>query len=98
MRSGTRGRRAPAEQLGARPSADASREPWACLELSEGCATGMRRRLLIRRDAEDPDGHRSFLLSGPAETAVAELVRVCTTRRRSEGCLAEAKGEVGPDQ
>jgi SRSO17 transposase len=93
-----RGRRAPAEQLGARPSADAPCEPWACLELSEGCATGMRRRLLIRRDPEDPDRDRYFLAYGPDETGVEELVRVCGTRWQTEECLAEAKGEVGLDQ
>jgi SRSO17 transposase len=84
--------------LGERLSADASPGPWACLELSEECADGMRRRLLVRRDAADPDAHRYFLACGPAETAVEELVRVCASRWQIEECLAQAKGEVGPDQ
>ena len=58
----------------------------------------MRRWLLVRCDAADPDEHRSFLLYGPGETAVEELIRVCTTRWQIEECLAEAKGEVGLDQ
>lgn len=53
--------------------------PWACLELSEECAAGMRRWLLERCDAEDPEEHAYFLAYGPEKTAVAELVRVCTT-------------------
>jgi SRSO17 transposase len=92
------GRRHLAAQLGERLSRDPSLGPWACLELSEACAAGMRRWLLVRCDAADPDEHRYFLLYGPAETAVEELVRVCTARWRIEDCLAEAKGEVGLDQ
>jgi SRSO17 transposase len=92
------GRRERAEQLGERLCADAPPDPWACLELSEACAVGMRRWLLARCDAEDPDERRYFLLYGPEETAVEELVRVCTTRWQIEECLAEAKGEVGLDQ
>ena len=93
-----RGRRERAEQLGERLCADAPPDPWVGLELSEPCAVGMRRWLLVRCGAEDPDEHRYFLLYGPEETTVEELVRVCTTRWQIEECLAEAKGEVGLDQ
>jgi len=93
-----RGRRERAEQLGERLSAAASLGPWVCLELSEECAAGMRRWLLIRRDPEDPDQDRYFLAYGPEATTTEELVRVCTTRWQIEECLAEAKGEVGLDQ
>ena len=79
-------------------SRDPSLGPWACLELSEECAAGMRRWLLVRCDAEDPDEHRYFLAYGPEETTTEELVRVCAARWRIEDCLAEAKGEVGLDQ
>ena len=92
------GRRERAEQLGERLCPDPSLGPWACLELSEECAAGMRRWLLVRCDAEDPDEHAYFLAYGPEETTAAELVRVCTTRWQIEECLAEAKGEVGLDQ
>jgi SRSO17 transposase len=91
------GRRERAEQLGERLSTDTSADPWTCLELSGECAAGMRRWLLVRRDAEDPAEYAYFLAYGPAETGVAELVRVCTTRWQIEECLAQAKGEVGLD-
>jgi SRSO17 transposase len=93
-----RGRRERAEQLGERLCPEPSLGPWACLELSEECAGGMRRWLLVRCDAEDPGEHAYFLAYGPEETAVEELVRVCNTRWQIEECLAEAKGEVGLDQ
>ena len=66
-----------------------------CLELSEDCAAGMRRWLLVRCAAEDPDEHAYFLAYGPAETEAAELIRVCTTRWQIEEGFAQAKGEVG---
>jgi SRSO17 transposase len=92
------GRRQRAEQLGERLCPAPALGPWACLELSEECATGMRRWLLVRCDAEDPDEHAYFLAYGPAETTEAELVRVCTTRWQIEEGFAQAKGEVGLDQ
>ena len=92
-----RGRRERAEQLGARLPADPVLDPWMCFELSDECAVGMRRWLLVRCDAEDPDEHRYFLTYGPEATGVEELVRVCNTRWQIEQCLAEAKGEVGLD-
>lgn len=92
------GRRERAEQLGERLCPAPALGPWACLELSEECATGMRRWLLVRCDAEDPDEHAYFLAFGPEETTEAELVRVCTTRWQIEDGFAQAKGEVGLDQ
>jgi SRSO17 transposase len=91
------GRRERAEQLGDRLCPEPSFRPWTCLELSEECAAGVRHWLLVRCDAEDPDEHRYFLAYGPEETAVEELIRVCTTRWQIEECFAEAKGEVGLD-
>jgi SRSO17 transposase len=93
-----RGRRELAGRLGQLLCATASLAPWTCLELSEACAVGMRRWLLVRCDAEDPDEHRYFLAYGPEATDVGELVHVCATRWQIEECLAEAKGEVGLDQ
>jgi SRSO17 transposase len=92
------GRRALAAQLGERLCADAPPDTWVCLELSEACAAGMRRWLLVRCTAAAPDEHRYFLAYGPEATTTEELVRVCTARWRIEDCLAEAKGEVGLDQ
>lgn len=93
-----RSRRERAEQLGVWLCPDPALGPWACLELSEECAAGMRRWLLVRCDAEDTEEHAYFLAYGPEETAVAELVRVCTTRWQIEEGFAQAKGEVGLDQ
>jgi SRSO17 transposase len=92
------GRRERAEQLGERLCLDPAHEPWVCLELSEDCAAGMRRWLLVRCDAEDPEEHAYFLAFGPEATTAAELVRVCTTRWQIEEGFAQAKGEVGLDQ
>ena len=93
-----RGRRERAEQLGERLCPEPASDPWVCLELSEACAAGMRRWLLVRCDAEDPDEHAYWLACGPETTCAEELVRVCTARWQIEECLAEAKGEVGLDQ
>ncbi|MBA3506479.1 MAG: hypothetical protein H0T80_11960, partial [Betaproteobacteria bacterium] len=84
--------------LGERLSAEAAVDPWVCLELSDACADGMRRWLLVRCAAQDPDEHASFLAYGPAATEAAELLRVCTTRWQIEEGFAQAKGEVGLDQ
>ncbi len=92
------GRRQRAEQLGARLAAGGAREPWVCLALSEACAAGMGRWLLVRRDAADPDEDAYFLAYGPADTSAEELVRVCGTRWQIEEGFAQAKGEVGLDQ
>jgi SRSO17 transposase len=92
------GRRERAEQLGERLCLAPALSPWACLELSEECTNGMRRWLLVRCDAEDPDEHAYFLAYGPAETEEAELIRVCTRRWQIEEGFAQAKGEVGLDQ
>jgi SRSO17 transposase len=92
------GRRERAEQLGERLCLDPTLGPWACLELSEPCADGMRHWLLVRCDAKDPDEHAYFLAYGPAETGEDELIRVCTARWQIEEGFAQAKGEVGLDQ
>ncbi len=98
-----RGRRERAEQVGERLSAEGPLDPWVCLELSEECAVGMRRWLLVRREVEDPkdpedlDGRAYFLAYGPEETGVGDLVRACNARWQIEECFAQAKGEVGLD-
>src|SRR5215211_6793003 len=78
------------------PSAD--RQVWACLPLSEACAQGMRRWLLIRRGGADGDDLGFFLAHGAEDTSEAELLRVCGVRWQIEECFAQAKGEVGLDQ
>jgi SRSO17 transposase len=103
------GRRERAEQLGERLPEDAwvtmategqagPAHQWVCLPLSEPCAKGRRRWLLIRRPLEDPSDLAYYLAYGPEETSVQELVRVCDRRWAIEEDFAEAKGEVGLDQ
>jgi len=79
-------------------SSSEDRQVWACLPLSEACATGMRRWLLIRRGGDDGDDLRFFLAYGAEGTSEAALLRVCGTRWQIEECFAQAKGEVGLDQ
>jgi SRSO17 transposase len=78
------------------PSED--QQVWACLPLSEACAPGMRRWLLIRRGGDDGDDLRFFLAYGAEVTSEAELLRVYRVRWQIEECFAQAKGEVGLDQ
>jgi len=78
------------------PSED--QQVWACLPLSEACAPGMRRWLLIRRGGDDGDDLRFFLAYGPEGTSAEDLLRVCGVRWQIEECFAQAKGEVGLDQ
>ncbi len=98
------------EQLGARLTEDAwapisagsgvqgeRLHDWVCVPLSERCAKGMRRWLLVRRDSADLDAPTYWLAYGPMGTTLEELVRVCDTRWQIEECFAQAKGEVGMD-
>jgi SRSO17 transposase len=71
---------------------------WACLHLPYASAPGMAHWLLIRRARNDPTELAYFRVYGPAETAVAEMVRVAGLRWAIEGGLEQAKGEVGLDQ
>ena len=92
------GHRARAEQLGAHLPASGAEGAWACLALSEPCAAGMARWLLVRHNAAAPSEDASFLAHGPAGTSAEELVRVCRMRWQIEEGFAQAKGEVGLDQ
>jgi len=93
-----RGRHERAAHVGERLCPAPALGPWACRDLSEGCAAGMRRWLLVRCDAEDPDEHASFRVFGPEETATAELIHVCTACWQIEVGFALATGEIGLDQ
>jgi SRSO17 transposase len=74
------------------------RQVWACLPLSEPCAPGMQRWLLIRRSGDDGEDLAYFLAFGAANVSEAELLRVCGVRWQIEECFAQAKGDVGLDQ
>jgi SRSO17 transposase len=77
------------------PSAD--QQVWVCLPLSEACAPGMRRWLLIRRSGDDNSDLAYFLAYGAEDTSEAELLRVCVVRWQIEEGFAQTKGEVGLD-
>jgi SRSO17 transposase len=70
---------------------------WACLDLAPDREKGMRRWLLVRRSAEDPEDLGFYQAYGPEGTQIEELVKVCQKRWAVEECFAEAKGEVGLD-
>jgi len=91
------GRRIRVEQLAERLPEPAS-PTWVCLALSEECAEGMRRWLLIRRSADEPDKDAPWLAYGPEGTSEAALIGVCNTRWQIEEGFAQTKGEVGMDQ
>jgi len=78
------------------PSAD--QQAWVCLPLSETCAPGLRRWLLIRRSGDDGRELSYYLAYGPEDTPEADLRRVCGVRWQIEECFAQAKGDVGLDQ
>ncbi len=71
-----RERRERAEQLGERLCLDPAHGPWACLELSDACAAGMRRWLLVRRSISAPQEMTAYVVFAPQATALEEVVRV----------------------
>ena len=54
--------------------------------------------LLVRRSIAQPEELAWYVCFGPAETTLAELVRVAGIRWTIEECFEEAKGQVGLDQ
>ncbi|MGW7824799.1 IS701 family transposase [Streptomyces puniciscabiei] len=56
------------------------------------------RWVLARRSIAHPDGIAYYLAYAPADTSVAELVRVAGSRWAIESCFQSAKNECGLDQ
>jgi len=54
--------------------------------------------LLVRRSIEDPQELAYYVVFGPAETPLEEMVRVAGSRWHIESCFEAAKGEFGLDQ
>jgi SRSO17 transposase len=54
--------------------------------------------LLVRRSLADPTDLAHYVCYGPADTTMADLVRVAGTRWAIEEVIEAAKGEVGLDQ
>ncbi len=73
---------------------------WAWLQLPEQEeGTSERTRwVLIRRSLSDPSKRAYYRAAGPAQTSLADLVRVAGSRWKIEEGFEEAKGEVGLDQ
>lgn len=68
---------------------------WAWARLPYWTEDGWRQWLLMRRSVAKPQELAFYRAFGPAATPVAELARVAGTRWTIEGCVEEAKGEVG---
>jgi SRSO17 transposase len=68
---------------------------WACARLPYWTEDGWAQWLLLRRSVTKPEELAFYRAFAPEETPVATLARVAGTRWTIEGCLEEAKGEVG---
>jgi SRSO17 transposase len=73
---------------------------WAWLRLpeEESASQGKLHWVLIRRSLSDPSERAYYRAYAPAETTLAELVRVAGSRWRIEEGYEQTKGEVGLDQ
>src|SRR5713226_5367567 len=73
---------------------------WAWLQLPDQTeATSQRARwVLIRRSLSDRSERAYYRAAGPAQTSLAEVVRVTGSRWKIEEGYERAKGEVGLDQ
>jgi SRSO17 transposase len=70
---------------------------WACIQLSDESASGTAHWLLARRSLSDPTAVAYYRVFGPADTPVADMVRVAGMRWAIEASFEEAKGTVGLD-
>jgi SRSO17 transposase len=73
---------------------------WAWLQLPEQTPQGRERArwVLVRRSLSDPSKRAYYRAAGPAQTSLADLVRVAGSRWRIEEGIEAAKGETGLDQ
>jgi SRSO17 transposase len=70
---------------------------WACVQVPYESATGTAHWLLARRSLSDPTEVAYYRVFGPADTPVAEMVRVAGMRWAIEASFEDAKGAVGLD-
>ena len=73
------------------------RYDWVRVAIRPLGAPGRGYWLLARRSLVDPEDRAYYVCYGPAATSLPEVVRVAGARWTIEGCLEEAKGEVGLD-
>ncbi|MBV9850618.1 MAG: IS701 family transposase, partial [Armatimonadetes bacterium] len=75
---------------------------WAWQRLDRLQLTPEERRwghwLLVRRSVDEPRELAYYVVFAPADTPLAELVRVAGSRWSLEACFEAAKGEFGLDQ
>lgn len=70
---------------------------WAAVEIRPWREPGVGHWLLARRSTADPSDIAYYICYGPAETPLAELVRVAGSRWAIEECFQATKNEVGLD-
>jgi SRSO17 transposase len=71
---------------------------WARVRLFRLPDPGWEHWLLVRRSLVDPTDLAYYVVFGPADTTLEELVGVAGSRWTIEECLEAAKGEVGLDE
>jgi SRSO17 transposase len=71
---------------------------WARVPIRPLREPGWEHWLLIRRSLADPPELAYYVCFCPADTPLAELVRVAGTRWAIEECFESGKGQVGLDQ
>lgn len=70
---------------------------WAVVDIRPLRERGRGHWLLARRSIADPDEIAYYICFGPADTELAELVRVAGSRWAIEECFQTTKNEVGLD-
>jgi SRSO17 transposase len=83
------------------PCGDGARGPrvsdWAAVDIRPLRRPGWGHWLLARRCIADPTDIAYYICFGPADTTLAELVRVAGARWAIEECFQTAKNETGLD-
>ncbi len=70
---------------------------WAVVDIRPLREAGRGHWLLARRSITDPEQIAYYICYGPADTPLAELVRVAGSRWSIEECFQTAKNETGLD-
>ena len=72
-------------------------DDWACIQVPYESAVGTAHWLLARRSLSDPTALAYYRVFAPADTPVADMVRVTGLRWAIEASFEDAKGAVGLD-
>jgi SRSO17 transposase len=72
-------------------------DDWACIQVPYESAVGTAHWLLARRSLSDPTALAYYRVFAPADTPVADMVRVAGLRWAIEASFEDAKGAVGLD-